>query len=385
MKVVNSSAVALALMLVLCTVVSPEPSGSKTVRVYFGTTAKGKDAGIWSSVLNVTTGKLTEPQLVAESRATRILAMGPAGKFLFASGKPDLGKRDRNGHVSAFRVDPATGKLTYLNAQPSAGVGLCYLQVDRTGRALLVAHYRGGSCAMLPIKEDGSLKPVSVLKEHAGSSVHPKRQTTPHPHAIVLDPAGRFAFVPDLGLDQVLIYRLDAKAGTLVPTKPAFVRVDAGGGPRHFAFHPTSRFAYVNLELTSKVTAFRYDAKSGALKPVQTVSTLPKEASGKNATAGICVTPDGRFLYVTNRGHNTIAIFAVDLEKGTLTPRGHESTRGDVPQTLAIDPTGRCLLVTDRNAGRARVFVIDPKTGQLKHTQSLELARVGTVAFRALD
>jgi 6-phosphogluconolactonase len=243
-----------------------------------------------------------------------------------------------------------------------------------------------GNCAILPLAADGSLKPISCMQQHTGSGVHPVRQTGPHPHAIVLDPSGRFVLVPDLGLDQVKVYRFDPAAGTLTPNDPPYAATKPGGGPRHCTFHPNEPYVYVNLELTSDVTAFRYDAGKGVLTEVQTISTLPDEYDGMNANAGICITPDGRFLYVSNRGHNSIAQFAVDRDTGTLTSLGYESTRGDVPQTIGMEPEGRYIVATDRRAGHARLFRINRDTGILNYTGStINIPNVGNAVFLLLE
>lgn len=213
--------------------------------------------------------------------------------------------------------------------------------------------------------------------------MHPTRQNAPHPHAIVLDVANRYALVPDLGLDRVMIYRFDPVAGTITPNDPPYSAVKPGGGPRHLAFHPTQEFVYVNLEMTSEVTAFRYDAENGTLTEMQTLSTLPEGYDRMNANAGICVTPDGRFLYVTNRGHNSIAMYAVNPENGKLSSLGFESTQGDVPQTIATDPEGRYIITTDRNAGHVRGFRIDEKTGLLAYTGcTLDVPNVNVLVFQ---
>lgn len=351
-------------------------------QVYFGSGT----TGVFRSVLDSDTGALTEAKLVAKATRSGFVAIHPDGTHLYSIGKPAGDSGPRGGSVCAFKIDSATGDLAFLNTQPTQSMGPCYLVVDPEGRNVLVAHYRGGSCAALPLAKDGSLKPVSSFHQHTGSSVDPRRQTSPHPHAIVLDAAGRHAFVPDLGLDQILVYEFDAATGTLTPNESPFTAVKPGGGPRHFAFHPSGKFAYANLELSSEATAFHYDAEHGTLKEFQTLSTLPDGFSGKNATAGLCVTPDGRFLYVSNRGHNSIAQFSIDPNTGTLSPLGYESTRNVVPQAINIDPSGSVLIATDKNSGDVDVFKIDPKTGQLARAgRTLNVPKAGSIAFRPLD
>jgi 6-phosphogluconolactonase len=273
------------------------------------------------------------------------------------------------GAVVAYRADAASGKLNRLNAQSSGGAGPCHIVVDNKGANALVANYGGGSVAVLPIAEDGSLKPPSCVIQHEGTSVNKQRQEAPHAHAVVLDPANRFAFVADLGLDKVMIYKFDAEKGTLEPNDPPFAAVEPGSGPRHFAFHPDGRHAYVNNEMTSTVTAFRYDPDRGALETIHTLSTLPEGFDGAdNSTAEIAVHPNGRFLYVSNRGHDSIAAFAIDPETGRMKPIGHTLTGGRTPRNFAIDPAGTRLLAANQGTNTIVEFQIDPGTGKLQPT-----------------
>ncbi|MEA3367284.1 MAG: lactonase family protein, partial [Planctomycetota bacterium] len=239
---------------------------------------------------------------------------------------------------------------------------------DRTGRHLLAVNYGTGSVMARAIGEDGRLGEATAFIAHRGHSVHPKRQTGPHAHSVHLDAANRFAFVADLGLDKVMVYRFDAGAGTLAPHDPPSVAVAPGSGPRHFAFHPSGRFAYVVNELTSTVTAFRYDAASGVLAPLDTAGTLPKGFAGSNTGAEVAVHPSGRFLYTSNRGHDSIAIFAIDAGTGRLRPVGHAPTRGKRPRHFAVDPSGRFLLAANRDSNNVVVFRIDGESGRLDPT-----------------
>jgi 6-phosphogluconolactonase len=277
--------------------------------------------------------------------------------------------------VSAFSVDAKSGKLTLINQQPSEGTGPCHLVVDATGSNVLVANYGSGSVACLPIQDDGSLKKASSAIQHEGSGADPRRQQGPHGHSINLDRANRFAFAADLGLDKVFVYKFDAKTGKLTPNDPPAAVVKPASGPRHFAIHPSGKFAYVINEMTLTVTAFAYDGDKGVLTTLQTISTLPEGAEGNNfSTAEVQVHPSGKFLYGSNRGHDTIAIFAIDPETGKLTPVGHESTQGKTPRNFAIDPTGQYLLAENQQSGTIVVFRIDGKTGKLTATgQTLEV------------
>jgi 6-phosphogluconolactonase len=265
-------------------------------------------------------------------------------------------------------VDAATGQLTQLNQQPSQGTGPCHLVVDRTGKNVIVVNYSSGSVTVVPLGDDGRLRPPSCSIQHEGSSVDPARQKGPHAHSVNLDAGNRFAFVADLGLDKVLIYRFDAEKGLLEANRPPFASLAPGAGPRHFAFHPNGRFAYVINEMQSTVTAFRFNLQSGELTTMQSVSALPTGYQGKSWTAEVQVHPSGKFLYGSNRGHDSIAIFGVDPETGMLTAKGHEPTQGKTPRNFALDPTGTFLLAENQESGTIVVFRIDAQTGLLTAT-----------------
>jgi 6-phosphogluconolactonase len=346
-----------------------EPGGNAagTLRVYIGTYTRGASKGIYLAQLDTATGKLDTPVLAAEAKNPSFLAIHPNRRFLYAVGELGNFEGKPAGAVGAFAFEES-GKLRPLNQQSSGGAGPCHLVVDPSGRNVLVANYSGGSVACLPIRDDGSLGPATSFIQHEGSSVDPRRQKGPHAHSINLDAAGRFAFVPDLGLDKVLIYRLDAAAGKLAPNAPPFARLDPGAGPRHFAFHPNGRYAYVINEMASTVTAFSYDAARGALKPLQTVSTLPGGFEGNNTTAEVVVHPSGRFLYGSNRGHDSIAVFSIDPATGKLAPLGHTSTRGRTPRNFNLDPTGTWLLAANQSTDNVAVFRVDARTGKLRPT-----------------
>jgi 6-phosphogluconolactonase len=246
-----------------------------------------------------------------------------------------------------------------------------------------VANYGGGSVACLPVDAAGRLEPASSFLQHEGSGADPKRQAGPHAHSINLDAANRFAIAADLGLDKLFIDRFDAAKGTLTPNDPPFARVAPGSGPRHFAFHPDGRHGYVINEMACTVTAFDYDPERGALSEIQTISTLPEGTRGSNlSTAEVQVHPSGRFLYGSNRGHNTIAIFAIDAATGRLRPVGHQPTQGKTPRNFGIDPTGRYLLAANQDSGTVVVFRINPQTGQLEPTgQVAEVPKPVCVKF----
>lgn len=341
---------------------------SRKLWVFVGTYTRRGSKGIYAFQLDLASGIPSPIFLAAETVNPSFLALHPTHRFLYAVGEVSETGGARTGAVHAFALDPATGKLSFLNSQPSKGAGPCHLVVDGEGRHVLVANYSGGSVAVLPILSDGRLGEATAFIQHQGRSVHPQRQTAPHAHSINVDPANRFAFVADLGLDQVLIYRFDPHRGTLAPNDPPFAATAPGAGPRHFAFHPNGRFAYVINELNSTITAFRYDASRGSLSEIQTLSTLPEGFSGENTTAEVQVHPSGRFLYGSNRGHDSIVLFAVDPETGLLQLVGHRSTQGRTPRHFGIDPTGTYLLAANQDSDTIVFFRIDPGTGQLQPT-----------------
>ncbi len=342
------------------------PSG--VLWVYVGTYTKTPDAGINIFQFDLASGSLTKPAVVAKVPNPTFLALHPARPLLYAiSEVSEFGKK-KGGFVSAYAIQPKTGQLDLLNQQSSAGPGPCHVSVDRSGHVVLVANYGGGSVASLPIRPDGGLDPAATVDQHKGSSVHPSRQTGPFAHCIEADPANRFVLSADLGIDKVMIYRLNAGKGTLAPHQPAFVETVRGAGPRHLAFHPNGRFVYVINELNSTISVFRYDSSRGNLEPLQNISTLPREFSGQNGAAEIQVHPSGRFLYGSNRGHDSIAIFAVDTETGKLRSLGHQSVLGKTPRHFALDPSGRYLLAANQDSGNVVVFRVDPQSGRLRPT-----------------
>jgi len=342
------------------------PQAPAKVRVYIGTYTRGVSKGIYLAQLDTRNGALSQPVVAGEAINPSFVALHPTRDLLYSVGEVGDFAGRKSGAVNAFRVDPQTGLLTFLNAQPSGGAGACHVSVDHSGRNVLVANYGGGSASVVPIRDDGSLGEPSGFVQHEGSSVDPRRQSGPHAHSINLDPANRFAFVADLGLDRVMIYRFDAAKGTLVANDPPWAKVAPGAGPRHFAFHSDGRFAYVINEMQSTVTAFRYDSQRGSLEEIQTVSTLPQEFSGENTTAEVQVHPSGRFLYGSNRGHDSIAVFSVDADTGRLRTVEQESTQGKTPRNFGIDPSGRFLLAANQASDSIVVFRIDPARGVLE-------------------
>jgi 6-phosphogluconolactonase len=344
-----------------------EPAKDGKLWVYVGTYTQGASKGIYRLEMDLATGRLTPKGLVAETTNPSFLALHPTHRFLYAVnevGEP--GKQD--GAVSAFAIDAASGTLHLLNRQSSGGAGPCHLVVDRRGKHVLVANYGGGSVAVLPIGRDGRLGEATARIQHEGSSVNRQRQEGPHAHSINLDPANRFAFAADLGLDKVLIYRFDADKGTLTPNDPPSVSVAPGSGPRHFTFHPDGRHAYVINELANTVTAFRYDPERGTLQPIQTISTLPAEYKGDTGTAEVQAHPSGKFLYGSNRGQNSIVAYTIAPDTGKLSYVANQGQDVKIPRNFAIDPSGTYAIVANQDANSLVVFRIDRQTGALTPT-----------------
>ena len=336
--------------------------------VYVGTYTGAKSKGIYRFHLDLATGKASPVELAAETSNPSFLAIRPDHRALYAVSEIANFGGGKSGAVSAFALDPQTGGLSFLNQKSSHGGGPCYVVVDRAGKNVLVANYGGGSVAVLPIQSDGRLGEATAAIQHQGSGSNPQRQEAPHAHSINLDPANQYAFAADLGLDKILVYRFDPGKGTLNANATPFATVAPGSGPRHFAFHPNGRTAYVINEMSCTVTAFTYDAGDGVLKAVQTLSTLPGgEVKEGYSTAEVQVHPSGKFLYGSNRGHHSIAIFAID-DAGRLTAAGHQPTGGKTPRNFAIDPTGAYLLAANQDSDTIVLFRIDLESGALKPT-----------------
>jgi 6-phosphogluconolactonase len=335
--------------------------------LYVGTYTTGKSEGIYQYRLNLSSGELTH---VATTRGVvnpSFLALAPSRRYLYAVNEVQEFAGKKSGAVSAFAVDQKTGELRLLNQQASLGADPCYVDVDGHGRFVLIANYTGGNVTVFPVQSDGSLGASTDMKQGRGSSLNRERQEGPHAHCIVLDPNNRFAYSCDLGADKIMIFRFDARNGKLLPGETPWVQVKPGTGPRHLAFHPGGKYVYVLNELHSTVSTFRRDPEKGSLKELQTLTALPKDFTGTNTGADIHVSPDGRFLYGSNRGHDSIAIFAID-RRGGLATVGHESTRGKTPRNFAIDPTGTFLLVANQKSDNIVVFRIDQRTGRLSST-----------------
>ena len=333
--------------------------------LYVGTYTSGKSEGIYVYGFSLQTGVLTRlestktsnPSFVTTDRSARYLyAVNEVGEY---EGKP-------GGYVSAFKMDRPRN-LVFLNQQATHGADPCHLTVDSKRKVLLVANYTGGNITVLPIRPDGSLAPASDLKQHEGSGIK-EQQKGPHAHCIILDRFERYALAADLGIDKVMVYRFNRAAGKLVPAKQPFAELQAGAGPRHLTFHPTGKFLYVINELDSSMAAFKYNELNGTLTHIDTVSTLPADFSGASFCADVHVSPSGKFLYGSNRGHNSIVVFEIDPRTGKLRLVEHVSTEGDWPRNFTIDPAGKFLLVANQRSDNVVIFNIDQHTGRLTPT-----------------
>ncbi|MDD5483791.1 MAG: lactonase family protein [Kiritimatiellae bacterium] len=352
--------------------------------VYIGTYTKGSSQGIYAARFDPSTGALSKPELAAKSENPSFVAFHPSRPCLYAVGTVFQPGGKRAGIVSAFKTDAATGQLALLNQVSSRGTGPCHLVVDATGRYVLLANYNSGSAAVIAIKEDGSLGESTGFVQHSGSGPCGRRQEEPHAHSINLSADNRFAFVADLGLDKVFIYKFDRARGTLAPNDVPFAAVPPGSGPRHFAFHPDNKRAYVINEMGSTITAFNFDADAGALETIETVSSLPAGFRNKNTTAEIQVHPSGKFAYGSNRGHDSIAVFSVDKSTGRLALLEHASSRGKTPRGFSLDPGGRWLIAANQDSNNILVYEIDPATGRLSFTgQEYEVGTPVCVKFMA--
>lgn len=365
----NHSCLLRSVMLLAAILFVSDTAQAERYRVFVGTYTGGDSIskGVYSCEFDAETGKLSDPVLAAELINPSFLAIHPSGKYLYAVNEVSEGPGRGNGAVTALTIN-ADGTLTKINHQASEGGAPCHCNVDSTGTNLLIANYGGGNVAVYPISEDGSLKPVSCNIQHEGSSVDKSRQQAPHAHSINVSSDNKFAYAADLGLDKIMIYKLDVAAHTLSPAKQPAALVTPGGGPRHFSIHPSGKFAYTNNEITLVVTGFSRNQEDGSLKAIQEISTIPAGFEGRKSTAECLVHPSGKFLYVSNRGHETITAYTIDQESGLLTYVENEPTGGKEPRNFFIDPAGKWLLAENQNSDTVYVFSIDQQTGELKPT-----------------
>ena len=352
--------------------------------LYVGSYTDAKRAeGVALVQFDTTSGALQLVRVVDAGPNPSFLAIHPHGRVLYAANEVADRAGQRAGGVSAFSI-ASDGALGRLGDQSSQGAGPCYVSVDRSGRAVLVANYDGGSVALLPIGSGGELAPATSVDQHRGHGPDAERQEAAHAHCIVADPSNGFALAADLGLDRVMLYRLDAAAGLLQRVEAGDARLSPGAGPRHIAFHPQQPLVYVVGELDSSVTTLRFDTQAGRLTTIDARSSLPAGWSGKSYAADIHVGSSGDVLYVSNRGHDSIAVFSIAATSGALSLEQTIATGGAWPRNFTLDPTGRWLLVANQNSGSIVVLSRDPRSGRLSPTaQRLEIASPVCLRFRA--
>lgn len=361
----------LAVFLLLAGAVAADEPG--VIDVWIGTSRAKPSQGIYHCTLNTKTGRLSAPQLAAEVAGPGFLAMHPKQGVLYAvcavDGKPS---------VAAFAIQKKgrQSSLDLINALEIGDGGAAHVAVDATGKTLLTAQYGGGSVGVFSLKADGSLHERTQIVEHeGGSQVVPRRQESPHPHWTGFSPDNRFAFVPDLGLDKVMIYKFDAAGSRIAPH--GFAQLPPGGGPRHMKFHPSGKWVYVLNELALSVTVFDYDAEKGTMTAKQTLNTVPQEQLLKEkfkSASEIRVHPSGQYVYSANRGHDTITAFRVDSDTGELAVIEREHVRGATPRNFNLDPSGRWLLAAGQDSHTLASFAVDPQTGELAYNRSVVFA-----------
>ncbi|BET68941.1 hypothetical protein ASA1KI_38590 [Opitutales bacterium ASA1] len=347
--------------------------------VYFGSYAQGEGAGIYVARFDSRAGRLSPPTIAAPMAQPGFLVFDAKGSHLYA-----VGER-AEGIVRGFSIDRADGRLSPLGRATSGGPGPCHISMHPDGVHLFASNYSDGSVGVVRIHSDGSLA-ATDRAAYFGSSVHPQRQTKSYAHSATPSSNGRFLVVADLGADRLVIHRFDPQSGTLTESDPPFARVAPGSGPRHFAFHPDGRRAYVVNELSNTVTVFDWDADLGTLGERQTISTLPSDYAQPSTSAEVAVHPSGRFLYTSNRGHDSIAVFAIDGTNGTLEARGHRSVLGQTPRHFALSPDGRWMIVANQGSNQVRTFSVDTNDGDLEpHGEPFTVPVPTCVRFLRLD
>jgi 6-phosphogluconolactonase len=340
------------------------PASAAEYWMYTGTYSTGGSRGIYAYRFETGSGKIVPAGVAAATSNPSFLVAHPDGKLLFAVNED--GSETAPGSVSSFSINPKTGRLTLVNKVSSRGGGPCHLALDRSANWLAVANYASGSVAVLPVAADGKLGEASDFAQQRGLSVNRARQSGPHAHAALFSPDNRFLLVADLGADRIFIYRFDAAHGRITPNDPPFAEGPLGAGVRHMVFHPNGKVLYAINELASSVTMFRYDAERGALEDLQTVSTLPESFKGKNTAAEIAMDAAGARVYASNRGHDSLALLAVDPVVFTLTAMEFPSIMGRTPRHFALDPEGKNVVVACQDSGLLLVFRVHPVTGQIQ-------------------
>ena len=354
--------------------------------VYVGTYTEKDSRGIYAFRFDPDTGESGPLELAAETSNPSFLVVDPSGNFLYAVNELNIFDGNMTGAISAYAANRESAKLSPLQQISSAGAGPAHISIDRSGRFVLVANYDGGNIAVFPIGKDGRLGPRTAFVQHAGSSVNKERQSAPHAHQIGASIDNRFVFVADLGIDELAVYRFDEKTGVLSPNRPAYAKVSAGSGPRHFAISPSGTFVYLVNEMSSTITAFNFDASAGKLHEEQTIPTLPNGFKGENTTAEIAVDKAGKFLYVSNRGDDSIVAFAISPRDGKLSFVERTPTGGKTPRHFALDPTGKWLFAANQDSGTINLFTVDANSGRLTPTShSIKVPSPVCVAFKTAN
>jgi 6-phosphogluconolactonase len=350
--------------------------------VYFGTYTGGGSEGIYAVEFDAKTGETGQVKLVAETTQPSFVALHPSGKFLYAVNETVEYQGKPSGYVTAFAIDPQTAALKELNQQSSLGGAPCHLIVDPAGKFVLVANYVGGNVVSLGLNPDGRLSPSESSIQHTGKSANQQRQEGPHAHSINLDPSGQFAIAADLGTDRLYVHQFDAGSGQLAERPEAATVLKPGAGPRHFAFHPNGQNAFVINELHSTLTALAWKPQAGKFEVLQTLSTLPGVEVPGNSTAEVVVHPSGKWVYGSNRGHDSLAIYGWDEEKQSFKPTvAHQKTLGKTPRNFAIDPTGNYLFAANQGSGFVTLFRIDHETGGLAEVRKIQVPNPVCVRF----
>jgi 6-phosphogluconolactonase len=363
---------ALYLLAAIGTPIFAEANGVNRYVVYVGTYTVRGSRGIYAYSFDPASGHLGPLGLQAEAANPAFLAVAPNRRFLYSVSETDDYKGQHGGSLLAYRIDPKTGQLTSLNQVASGGMGPCYLSLDNAGKFVLTANYGGGSVSVFPLLPDGKLGEASAFVQHSGSGVNPDRQTGPHTHFIKTTFDDKFAITADLGLDQLMLYKFDSRKGALSASTPASVKVQGGAGPRHFVFHPNHRHLYLVNELDSSVSVFSYDQRHGALQPKQTTRALARDFKGESYAAEIQIDASGKFLYVSNRGADSIALFRINPESGMLNAVETVPSGGKTPRYFAIDPSGKFLLVGNQDSDNIVTFRIDQKSGKLTKADEID-------------
>ena len=358
-----------------------EENVSSRYIVYVGTYTNENSEGIYRLEFNAESGALKRLDGVTKIENPSFVEIHPNQKYLYAVSEINEYQGKKAGGVFSYRIEGAQGELVELNQISSGGSVPCHINIAKSGKSLVVANYTGGSIAGIALEKNGKLRsPLTSLMQHKGQGPNKDRQEAAHAHSTNISPDGRFAYALDLGIDQVLIYELDSENGKLSPSNIPNVKLKPGSGPRHFAFHPTKEYAYVLNELSCDVTTFKWNSKTGELEELQTITTLPKPHP-ENSTAEIRIHPNGNFLYASNRGHHSLAIYRIDQSTGLLTAIGHESTGGKTPRNFNIDPTGKFILAANQDSSNVVVFRIDEKTGLLTRKNEVQVPSPNCIRF----